>query len=286
MKKLITILLVLFAVSYTIDTYAQITYKLNESFEGTWLPTGWTSNSVQGSNMWVKSGEIAPLFPPYPNGTNCAAVDYQTTGGDDWLITPQIMNIVSGDSLVFRYVKRYSDGPYPPDSCIVRLSTTTNTPNSAFNKTLLRICLHCIPIGTQTWKYASIPLTPYIGSNVYIAFQHKDVDGHGMGLDVVQVKNNGVSIPVYSNTGYNLNQNYPNPFSKTTMINFNLPKNENVKLTVMDVLGNEIAVLVNQNLTAGSHSVEFNAESLSAGVYFYKLESGDYKETKVMMLDK
>jgi len=83
------------------------------------------------------------------------------------------MNVIAGDSLVFTWVKRYSDGPYPPDSCIVRLSTTTSTPNTAFNQTLMRICVHCTPIGPQTWNRVSIPLTPYIGQNVYVAFQHK-----------------------------------------------------------------------------------------------------------------
>ncbi len=287
MKKIFTLLLVVFAVSYGINGYTQITYKLNESFEGTFLPTGWTSNSVAGSKIWVKQDDSKlSLHPPFPDGTNCAWMDFEAPNGEDYLITPQIMNIVAGDSLIFTWVKQYTDGPYPYDSCIVRLSTTTATPNAAFNQTLMRICVHCTPVGPQVWSRVSIPLSAYIGQNVYIAFDHKDTDGHGMGLDLVQVKNNGVGISNVSNPAFNLNQNYPNPFIGSTMISFELKTNDFVKLTVLDVLGKEVTTLVNQNLTAGTHNVTFNAADLSSGVYLYKLETTDFNETKVMMLEK
>ena len=73
---------------------------------------------------------------------------------------------------------------------------------------------------------------------------------------------------------YNLSQNYPNPFNPTTKINFDLPKDSKVSLTVYDLLGREIIKLVNNVFrTAGSYTIEFNAGSLSSGVYFYRLET-------------
>ncbi len=85
---------------------------------------------------------------------------------------------------------------------------------------------------------------------------------------------------------FNLAQNYPNPFNPTTKIDFTVPSNSNVKLTVYNVLGQQIVVLVNGFLKSGSHSVDFNAVGLNSGLYFYKLESNGVSLVKKMMLVK
>lgn len=85
---------------------------------------------------------------------------------------------------------------------------------------------------------------------------------------------------------YSLNQNYPNPFNPSTMIKFGVPEAGNVKLSVYDLLGREVAVVVNNQLKAGNYEVNFNASQLSAGVYFYKLASGNFVSTKKMILVK
>jgi CubicO group peptidase (beta-lactamase class C family) len=88
-----------------------------------------------------------------------------------------------------------------------------------------------------------------------------------------------------------LQQNYPNPFNPTTTIRYSIPSNvkgktSNVILKVYDVLGNEVATLVNEYKTAGSYEVDFDAAGLSSGVYFYKLQAGSLVETKKMLLTK
>jgi len=90
-----------------------------------------------------------------------------------------------------------------------------------------------------------------------------------------------------------LEQNYPNPFNPTTTIKFLIPKSDFVKLTVFDILGNELATLVDEYKSAGSYEVEFNASALPSGVYFYQLRvdpstgSGlRFVETKKMLLLK
>ena len=104
-----------------------------------------------------------------------------------------------------------------------------------------------------------------------------------MELPVYQgVNSNQNNVPV----DYNLSQNYPNPFNPTTNISYTLPKTGNVKLVVFDILGREISTLVNGVKTAGTHVVNFNASNLSSGVYFYRIEAGDYTATKKMMLVK
>jgi photosystem II stability/assembly factor-like uncharacterized protein len=85
---------------------------------------------------------------------------------------------------------------------------------------------------------------------------------------------------------FSLDQNYPNPFNPTTMISYHLASSGDVTLKLYDVLGNEVATLVDEFRNAGSYEVTFDASSLSSGIYFYKLQAGDFVETKKMILMK
>ena len=85
---------------------------------------------------------------------------------------------------------------------------------------------------------------------------------------------------------YKLSQNYPNPFNPVTKISFALPKQGFVTLKVYDILGKEVATLVNEVKNQGSYSVDFNASNFSSGVYFYKLETNGFSDIKRMMLIK
>jgi hypothetical protein len=85
---------------------------------------------------------------------------------------------------------------------------------------------------------------------------------------------------------YSLSQNYPNPFNPTTNIHFSLPKDGNVNLKIYDMIGNEIAVIANGFVKAGSYNVDVDASNWASGVYFYKLTAGSFVETKKMMLIK
>jgi hypothetical protein len=83
-----------------------------------------------------------------------------------------------------------------------------------------------------------------------------------------------------------LEQNYPNPFNPSTTIKFALPKASVAKLTVYNLLGQKVSTLVDGQLEAGVHSVRFDATRLATGVYFYRLEAGDYLSHKKMLLLK
>ncbi len=92
------------------------------------------------------------------------------------------------------------------------------------------------------------------------------------------------SIPVaYS---YKLEQNYPNPFNPTTTIKYNLAKNSRVEITVFNVLGKKVKTLVKANETVGSHQITFNGQGFSSGVYFYQIKTGQFTQTKKMLLIK
>ena len=84
----------------------------------------------------------------------------------------------------------------------------------------------------------------------------------------------------------NLSQNFPNPFNASTMIEFSLNRAENINLKVYDILGRKIATLISGQMSAGVHRINFDASRFSSGYYFYKLQTGDYSETKRMMLLK
>ena len=86
---------------------------------------------------------------------------------------------------------------------------------------------------------------------------------------------------------YSLEQNYPNPFNPVTNIKFGLPKNSQVTLKIFDLLGREVAVLVNnQNLASGNYTFDFNAANIPSGIYFYRLSAGDFSDVKKMTLIK
>ena len=83
-------------------------------------------------------------------------------------------------------------------------------------------------------------------------------------------------------TEFSLKQNYPNPFNPTTKIEFTLPSESNVKISVYNLIGQKVAELVNLKFSAGNHSVDFDATKLSSGIYLYKIEAGSFSSVKKM----
>lgn len=102
--------------------------------------------------------------------------------------------------------------------------------------------------------------------------------GNGTPSDVEQIEELAAD--------FNLSQNYPNPFNPTTNIQYSIPEQAHVTLKVYDVLGNEIAELVNEELSAGVYNRTFNAANLSSGIYFYTLRANNFTATKKLMLVK
>ena len=87
-------------------------------------------------------------------------------------------------------------------------------------------------------------------------------------------------------TSFNLNQNFPNPFNPSTKITYSIPKSSEVSLKIFNVLGQEVATLVNQQQNAGNYTVNFDAKSLSSGIYLYRIQAGSFVSTKKMTLLK
>lgn len=115
----------------------------------------------------------------------------------------------------------------------------------------------------------------------YAGFGPTNIYANQEGL-LTGIQNVGSETPV----SYKLEQNYPNPFNPVTNIKFSVPNAANVKLVIYDMLGKEVATLVNQQMNTGTYNVDFDAAALSSGVYFYKLTAGDFTAIKKMMLVK
>jgi hypothetical protein len=123
----------------------------------------------------------------------------------------------------------------------------------------------------------------YVDKNVsgklYYRLKQVDFDGSFTYSKTVEVSS-------LSPVQFSLSQNYPNPFNPSTTISYSLPQDNFVSLKVYNVLGNEVATLVNEQITAGAHKVNFNASNLSSGVYYYTIRTGNFTSTKKLMLLK
>ncbi len=130
------------------------------------------------------------------------------------------------------------------------------------------------------------------------SFSDNDLDAGNYQYRLKQMDFNGsfeysniIDVEIISPNKFSLEQNYPNPFNPSTTIHYTIPdvtlsgvEGSLVQLKVYDVLGNEIATLVNEEKPAGNYEIDFNASKLSSGVYFYTLKVGSFVETKKMIL--
>jgi len=148
---------------------------------------------------------------------------------------------------------------------------------------------------STTWSQVSLDITSYAGgsSNLKVRFRlsaDEGTVGDGWYVDDIKLTNYSTLVGVNQlselATSYSLKQNYPNPFNPATKIKYAIAKSGFVSLKVYDMTGKVVSYLVNNNQTIGSYEVSFNAASLASGVYYYKLESEGFAETKKMLLIK
>ena len=154
----------------------------------------------------------------------------------------------------------------------------------------------------KDWSYPSISVSNYkTTSSVYanitalrdsIPGTYVNANGNGESLaELYYIRLStshtiGIGNDIESANDYSLEQNFPNPFNPLTTIKYSIPKEGFVKLAVYDILGNEIDVLMNQKQTSGKYELSWNAERFASGVYFYKLITNGFTQTKRMLLLK
>lgn len=219
----------------------------------------------------------------------------------------------------------YVQYPYYPDSVQVvkHQSIVRNTSGSNLNFRFARI-VNDLPIGWETQMCYDLCYAPFIDTismpsdpPYLMAPGHQDTlfyidftcSGQGLGTAVVrmyntdnpalyvqdtfkvQIGNVGINPVSTFAESYSLSQNYPNPFNPNTKINFSIPNLETVSLKVYNILGFEVASLINnEKLLKGNYNIEFNAngsgKGLASGIYYYTLRTERYSDTKKMLLIK
>ena len=173
-----------------------------------------------------------------------------------------------------------------------RGATGDNYINTMFNDSASTLISAGTPPFTGSFKPES-PLSAFNGQNPFGNWIFRVNDNTAS--DTGRVMNYCMNIYYNAITGVNnnslpfsyiLEQNYPNPFNPSTSIKYSVPESGTVTLKVFDVSGREVAVLVNDVKQQGVYSVDFNASNLASGIYFYRIEAGEFSAVKKMMLIK
>ncbi len=296
------------------------TYKIHKTTNGM---QNWSAISPDLTNGHVQNmGTITTVdvSKSSPNviycGTDDANVWVTTNGGGNWV------KINSG--LPYRWVTRVTVHPTQANICYVTLSgykvdstgahvykttnygstwsdISTNLPNAPVNDILIDpLNFNTLYIATDVgvmisendganWSLFSsgIPSNvPCHDLTLQNSTRKLVVWTHGRSAFSTNLQPVGIIGNTETASGYRLEQNYPNPFNPQTNIKFRIQNDGKVKLIIYDALGKVVKILVNENKIAGSYNVFFNAANLSTGVYFYKLESGNFSEVKKMLFVK
>ena len=209
------------------------------------------------------------------------------------MITPTFPPTISGTALAFVFA--YQPFGTAPDSLVFYASTNAGTtwtevPGARYGNTSMGTTTGqptpFVPSAASQWARKQTGLLPS-GTNK-IQIYGRSGFGDNMYVDSVclvtpnGITHNGNEVPKV----YSLSQNYPNPFNPSTTISYGLPKSGLVKLVIYDVLGRVVKTLVNGYKEAGMYDFSFDASGISSGVYFYKVESGDFSSIKKMVLIK
>jgi photosystem II stability/assembly factor-like uncharacterized protein len=248
--------------------------------------------TTNGGTNWIdvlgETGFRDIKFLDSLTGWKCSSTGTQlkktTDGGDNWIL----QDFTSKSSNIF-FSRIYQIS-------IINKDTVWGFGRSEYQYPNLQIrgMIHITTNSGANWG-VQIPDTSF-GITSYSAgmFINKNYGWALSGLRMIHTTNGGDSIKFITNINssssqildFKLYQNYPNPFNPSTTINYELRNTNYVTLKVYDLQGKEVQTLVNKKQSAGNYSVEFNGSNLSSGIYFYTLQTGNFKETKRMMLIK
>jgi hypothetical protein len=237
-----------------------------ENFETLFPAPGWQLINPDYSTTFMQYASTnGPSFPgTHSIRYNCFM--YDAIGQMDYLKTMLYSNIDPSDSLIFEYAHAVRPGYTDRLRLLMSTNGGVSFPNVVFDKsgsvlaTAPDQSTSFVPSSSSQWGRFAIRIG--------------DIP-----LGVEPVGNN---IPA----SYSLSQNYPNPFNPNTIIRFQIKDSRFVKLKIYDILGKEISTLVNEKMQPGTYEVKFDGSRLASGVYFYKLQAGDFQETKKLVLLK
>jgi photosystem II stability/assembly factor-like uncharacterized protein len=247
-------------------------------------------NDTLGYTVGIFTG--APFNPPYSRL-------YKTTNsGEDWSFVSEIdtnvfirsMKVINGDIIYFSDLNQHVFKTTNGGNSIGRVFNKGSQAMDFFDENNGYIPKYRTFNGGLNWVLDNFPTDDI----TKVKFLNRDtIISIGYYGRILRTNDTGGIISSINIIGseilpssFSLHQNYPNPFNPSTRIKFEIPKGAPVKLRVYDMLGREVAELVNEKLNAGVYEYEWNGVGLPSGVYFYKLEAENFVETKRMVLVK
>lgn len=212
-----------------------------------------------------------------------------STGAVQWTATGVIICTATGDQIFSQLTSDGNNGAY------ITWEDHRNAGNSDIyaQRIASNAALNWAATGYAICTVSNDQLRPSLVSNgnlgAIVVWQDyrsgNNFDVYEVGFNttgIIAIENEGTTTP----SEYSLSQNYPNPFNPVTTINYQLPVSGNVKITVYDVLGNELDILVDKVQNAGDHNATWNAADFPSGIYFYRMDAGSFVSIQKMILVK
>ncbi|MDQ3022093.1 MAG: T9SS type A sorting domain-containing protein [Bacteroidota bacterium] len=263
--------------------------------------TLFSDNSENGTGHWTKTGSgilwDSTFIDPYDGNKNFADSRYgnsRNSSNNSFTLTDTI-NLLNTTNPRIEFTAKWAE-EFGPDYTSFQVSTNFGSSwISVAGRYTTTVSGQPSYTAIRHWKNEQINLNPYIGQKIKVRFlfiTNSFVPGDGFYFDNFRVVNYVDTLTGINITSseipekFSLEQNYPNPFNPSTVIRYSLIENSFTSLVVYDVLGNEVATLVNEKLNAGSYSVDFDGANYPSGIYYYRLESGSFSEVKKMILLK
>ncbi|MFZ0390093.1 MAG: S8 family serine peptidase [Calditrichia bacterium] len=257
---------------------------MQEGFDNaTFPPANWTTQVLNQANTWQSGNPTSSNFNTIdPTSVNSAICPWVAENQDEWLITPEFS--LSAGSTAVEFYAGYSTNWLTGATLKMHISS-----DGGANWTELWEAEN--DGQGWLWRQKSIDLSSYANQqHLKLAWQYVGNDGDLVALDGIKVQTNpatGIGDEKDNRiTDYALYQNYPNPFNPVTTISFNLPRAENIKLLIFNVLGEKVEEVVSGRMNAGHQTISWNAANYPSGIYYYRLDAGSFRETKKMILLK
>jgi N-acetyl-anhydromuramyl-L-alanine amidase AmpD/methionine-rich copper-binding protein CopC len=264
--------------AFTTGSYPKILGTVLSNLDA---PGGWWQPSASGSTVNVISSFQIVASPKF-NGTGAGMISYAWANASGGVCREHNSSALSveGGTIVGIWVYGDNSGNNL-ELWFYYASTYTAVAVGTIDWTgwkLITIPVSSIPAGNR--RFASFVIKQVAGAAMTGAIY---IDDLTVGTIVTDVS---TSIASAVPASFNLEQNYPNPFNPSTHIQFSLPSVLPTRLSVYDILGREVAQLVNETLQAGTYTIEWNARNIPSGVYFYTLRAGNFSQSKKLLLSK
>ena len=280
-------------------------YKYNNQNSGALgmvCPAEVSYSFVNDAYIWGCYDNMWPQFMPDYGNSNIPQRDLKPAFGmasGKYFLQQSSWPYNTGDKLVtYRLFHMFGDAflnlySEVPQNLIVSHNSTIATTATTFSVTantgaLIALSSNGQVLGTATGTGSPVSISVsgilLSGQIMKVVVTKQNYYRHESNVTITGT--NGIINPTNIPKEYSLSQNYPDPFNPVTKIDFAIPKEGTVKIKIFDILGKEVATLMNEIKQPGYYSVNFDGTKFSSGVYFYKLESGKFSEIKKFMLIK